>query len=176
MKSAAGAVIACVLAFAVLICFVPRVNKAAAPKETADYLRLHIAANSNSARDQEVKYLVKQRIVSLITPLVGEGADPINVIAGNLAAIENAANQTLTDAGCGYSARAALSAEKFPTRVYRTADAETTLPSGEYDALVLELGAARGDNWFCVLYPPLCVSEETSTVRFSSKLLNWFKK
>ncbi len=54
--------------------------------------------------------------------------------------------------GFRYTARAALKREEFPTRVYEG----VTLPAGVYDALIIELGTGKGDNWWCVLYPPLC--------------------
>jgi stage II sporulation protein R len=150
-------------------------------KSDLDFLRLHVSANSNSARDQEVKFLVKQRIVDSISPVlagVKSKGEAMERIAENINQIESVANECLSSNGFSYGARVAVRSEYFPTRVYKTTDEELNLPNGIYDALVLELGEGRGDNWWCVVYPPLCVSDEVSAekVVYKSKILEWFKR
>ena len=66
-----------------------------------------------------------------------------------------------------YSAKASVKKEKFPTRVYQGVQLE----SGIYDALIIELGSGKGDNWWCVVYPPLCFTGENVKYSYKSKIL-----
>lgn len=141
------------------------------------YLRVHIRANSNLAIDQEVKYLVKNEVVEFLTPLLAEGQtfDQAKVIVRqNLTAIEQIATKVLAENGFSYTANAHLNEEYFPTRTYSS----YTLESGFYDALILNLGTGEGDNWWCVVYPPLCFTAGNgTTVEYRSKIweiiCNW---
>jgi len=145
----------------------------------SDFLRLHIRANSNSTADQDVKYLVKQQIVNELTPVFAEvttRADAMEKLGEHLGYIEYIANEVLAGQGFSYKARAALKSEHFPTRVY----SDIILPQGLYDALIIELGAGAGDNWWCVVYPPLCFLENNiggdTGVKYRSKLQEIIKR
>ena len=119
------------------------------------YLRVHIRANSNLETDQSVKYLVRDGIVEYLTPVVAEcktKEEAQKAITESLDEISLLATTILRENGYSYQGRALLKRESFPTRVY----GEYTLPNGVYDALIVELGEAKGDNWWCVIYPPLC--------------------
>jgi len=119
------------------------------------YLRIHIRANSDSAADQVVKYVVTDAVSAFMTDLIidaGSAGVAMRIVDSNLKNIEGVANRTLRENGFRYNARARLAREKFPTRSY----SGTVLAGGLYDALIIELGAGRGDNWWCVIYPPLC--------------------
>ena len=147
---------ACVFLLAAIIIIVSAAGLTG-KTETAktEYLRIHIRANSNGEEDQIVKYEVKERIVGFLTPLLSdcdtkEKAE--KVIAGNLKNIENIADRTLKERGYPYSSEAKINNELFPTRVYES----LTLSGGYYDALIINLGEGAGDNWWCVVYPPLC--------------------
>ena len=133
------------------------------PTQT-EYLRVHIRANSNGAADQSVKYEVKDAVVAYLSPLV-EGCErkreAIELIRGLLSDIEDIAEDTLRAFGYSYGARASLRREEFPTRVYE----DVTLEAGVYDALILELGSGEGDNWWCVVYPPLCFTADKVVYR-----------
>ena len=135
-----------------------------------DYLRIHIRADSNEEKAQAVKYKVRDRVVEYLTPLVAEyqtKAEAMQGIKGKLREIENVAAAVLQENGFGYGARAALQTESFPTRIY----GEYILPAGEYSALILRLGSGEGDNWWCVVYPPLCfVGDENANVIYKSKI------
>ena len=136
----------------------------------AAYLRVHIRANSNGAEDQAVKYLVRDEVVEYLTPVAaacGTKAEAVSAIGARLEEIEAVAARVLRENGYGYGARASIRAEEFPTRVYGGA----TLPAGVYDALILELGTGAGDNWWCVVYPPLCFSGGAANVVYKSKIL-----
>ena len=78
--------------------------------------------------------------------------------------------------GFDYAARAEVRTEEFPTRVY----GDYTLPAGTYTALIVELGSGKGDNWWCVVYPPLCFAGSSQgNVVYKSKIAeiieNWKK-
>ena len=131
-----------------------------APQDTdtsfsEDVLRIHIRANSNGEKDQKVKYEVKNAVTEFLTPLLVGATDKEKarkIIQSNLDEISALATAVLEKNGFAYGAKASLCKESFPTRHYE----ELTLPAGEYDALILNLGEAEGDNWWCVVYPPLC--------------------
>ena len=148
--------------------------------QTAAYLRVHIRANSNGADDQAVKYEVRDGVVEYLTPVVAEcetKAAAIGAIEARLGGIETVAERILEENGYAYGARASVRKEEFPTRVYDGA----TLPAGVYDALILELGTGEGDNWWCVVYPPLCFTGGRANVVYKSKskileiIQNFFK-
>ena len=87
--------------------------------------------------------------------------------------MQNIGKKVLKENGFNYSVNVKIANEYFPTRTYNN----TTLESGYYDAVIVELGDAVGDNWWCVMYPPLCfVGENTNEnkITFKSRLSNWF--
>ena len=140
----------------------------------AEYLRVHIRANSNSGEDQAVKYKVRDRVVEYLTPTVADCStkeQAMEKIAGKLTEISAVADETLRENGYTYGARAGLRSEEFPTRVYDS----VTLEAGVYDALILELGTGKGDNWWCVVYPPLCFSGGNGNVIYRSKIAEIIK-
>ncbi|MCL2228931.1 MAG: stage II sporulation protein R [Firmicutes bacterium] len=143
-----------------------------------DFLRIHIRANSNSQEDQNVKYVVRQNIVDNLTPIfynVNSRKDAMNRLQENLTLIEQISNDTLERAGFTYSAAAKIRTEHFPPRTYFTRDANMTLPEGIYDALIIYLGEATGDNWWSVIYPPLCFLDNeiggVDGIRFRLRIL-----
>lgn len=124
-------------------------------KTSNDYLRIHIRANSNLQIDQNVKYKVKDEVVGFLTPLIANCknlTDVENMVEKNKTNIESVCNKVLKQNGFLYTATAKIKQEFFPTRAY----GEYVLESDFYDALVIELGSGSGDNWWCVVYPPLC--------------------
>ncbi len=143
-------------------------------RSDAEYLRIHIRADSNDAADQNVKYEVKSAVVDYLTPYLAEvkdKADAMRIVRAHLDGIECAANRVLQARGFGYTATAKLTSEQFPDRTY----GDLTLKQGVYDALILELGSGKGDNWWCVVYPPLCFvggeSNGSNTIVYKSKLM-----
>ena len=141
-----------------------------------DYLRLHIRANSNSEIDQNIKYEIKDELVEFLTPYFcnvtskNEAIDIVNNLKEKMSEI---CVEVLRKNGFNYSANVKINNEYFPTRTY----SNTTLESGYYDAVIVELGSAEGDNWWCVMYPPLCfITRENQTeITFKSKIVEWFK-
>ncbi len=136
------------------------------------FLRIHIRANSNEMVDQNVKYAVKNAVVAYLTPKLENAAtkeQAMAVVKDNLGGIVSTADDVLSKNGFGYSAKADLTREDFPTREYN----EVVLPSGEYDSLIVSLGEGGGNNWWCVVYPPLCFLNTTPSqdgVVYRSKL------
>ena len=133
------------------------------------YLRIHIRANSNEAGDQSVKYKVKEKIVEYMSPKldnVTSKKEAMKILNANLDGMKKVADKTLVENGYTYTANVKLRSEEFPVRTY----GDLTLDSGVYDALIIELGSGTGDNWWCVVFPPLCfVGEESEDEDFEYK-------
>lgn len=147
-----------------------KANRSQGVAECSQYLRMHIRADSNADEAQAVKYLVRDEIVAYLTPLVAGYESKNEALAGveaHLREIAQTAEQTLARNGFSYGARASVKRESFPTRVYDG----YTLPAGEYTALIIELGQGKGDNWWCVVYPPLCFAAQSGqNVIYKSKI------
>ncbi len=163
------------VAVLLLVCSIAALAFAFGGKQTASYLRVHIRADSNEAAAQAVKYEVRDAVVRYLTPVVAEcesKQEAMDAVRARLREIEAVATQTLSLRGFSYGARAKLCREQFPTRVYDGA----TLKAGVYDALILELGSGEGDNWWCVVYPPLCFTSGNGNVVYRSKIAEIIKK
>ena len=159
------------ITFCVLLILIATVLTAtqvsSAQQSESDYLRIHVRANSNSDFDQQIKYKVKDEVVQFITPYVAECTTKeraMGIIGGLTDEIEDVCDGALLRLGVSYTARAEVRREYFPTRVYDGA----TLEAGEYDALIIELGDGAGDNWWCVIYPPLCFTAASADVKYRS--------
>lgn len=138
-------------------------------EENSSYLRIHIRADSNGAEDQAVKYQVRDRVVAYLTPIVADCSskeEALKRVGENLTGIETVASGVLKSNGFTYGAKASLKQESFPTRVYEN----VTLEAGVYDALILNLGSGKGDNWWCVVYPPLCFTGGNGNIVYKSKI------
>jgi len=115
-------------------------------------LRLHIVANSDSAEDQRVKLLVRDALVKEFAPAGSlQGAEEIVLHDGG--GVLETVNRVLKEQGCAYGAQLRFGVMPFPEKTYGNA----SFPAGDYEALRVELGAAGGKNWWCVLFPPLCL-------------------
>ena len=140
-----------------------------------NYLRIHVRADSNEAEAQEVKYKVRDCVVEYLTPLVAEYHTKAEAVAGlqsKLPQIQRLANALLQREGFDYGATVSLTNEEFPTRVYDG----YVLPAGQYTSLILRLGRGEGDNWWCVVYPPLCFASVDTDVIYKSKILEIIEK
>ncbi|MBQ8320376.1 MAG: stage II sporulation protein R [Clostridia bacterium] len=140
------------------------------------YLRIHIRADSDLPEAQAVKYAVRDGLVAYLSPSISQvdGFDDAkNTLKKELDAIERVAESVLRGHGFDYGATATLRIEKFPTRVY----GEYTLEEGEYLALIVELGSGEGQNWWCVVYPPLCFAGQNNVpIKYKSKLLELIER
>lgn len=140
-----------------------------------EYLRIHVRANSNSQTDQSVKYLVKDEVVKFITPYAAECVDKetaMKVISDITDDIERVCDKVLKEHGFAYKSKASVRTEDFPTRVY----GDLTLEAGAYDALIIELGSGTGDNWWCVIYPPMCFTSGSADIKYRSAIYDIIRK
>lgn len=166
------------IVFVVLIIIIATVvcATAVAPAQAeSEYLRIHVRANSNSDADQSVKYKVKDEVVKFITPYAAECVDKqtaMELVSSILEQIEEVCNRVLRQNGFLYTSKASVRREQFPTRVYD----DVTLEAGMYDALIIDLGSGTGDNWWCVIYPPLCFTSATTDVKYRSAIYDIVKK
>ncbi len=127
-----------------------------------DIFRLHIIANSDSERDQELKLRVRDRILKnsgYMYKNCHSKADTIYVTQHELQSIVKTAEDELRSCGCSYKVKAEITNMYFNVREY----GKYTIPSGCYDALRLTIGEGRGHNWWCVMYPSFCMGQCTDT-------------
>lgn len=119
-------------------------------------LRLHILANSDNSYDQDIKLKMKNYVIENTTSLfTGKTAKENTEIARqNSDKIENLCNDFLLNQGVDYKATVTVLNEFFSTRVYD----DFTLPAGNYDAIRIELGEGNGHNWWCIVFPSVCLS------------------
>lgn len=120
-------------------------------------VRLHVLANSDSEEDQALKLRVRDRVLERATELLEQSADCQEaeaLLRGNLLELENLAAEEIAAAGYDYPVTAELTDTTFPTREYDG----FTLPAGEYLALRIVIGEGAGQNWWCVVFPPLCTT------------------
>ena len=125
-----------------------------------DTLRLHILANSDSEVDQAVKYEIRDRILEKYGKTLKESEsfeDAEARIKGIRPEIESDVDTWLKEAGYSYTSEVTLSVEWYDTREYD----DFALPKGYYTSLRVMLGDADGQNWWCVMYPPLCLDVAT---------------
>ena len=152
-----------IVLLAVLFCFVAggwavlfyQHERGVALPNRGDYVRLHILANSDSVEDQQLKLKVRDAVVAYITPYVKDVSDAKaaeNIIASHKQEIITLARKTLLDNGADYPVAVQLGTFAFPVRSY----GNLVLPAGDYQAVRILLGQAAGQNWWCVLFPPLC--------------------
>ena len=120
-------------------------------------VRLHVLANSDSQEDQELKLRVRDRVLAETEALLEASADRKDAeqrLTAALPELERLAAEEIAESGYDYPVSVRLEETAFPTRTYDG----FTLPAGEYLALRVLIGAAEGQNWWCVVFPPLCAA------------------
>ncbi|MBQ2676097.1 MAG: stage II sporulation protein R [Clostridia bacterium] len=119
-------------------------------------LRLHILANSDSSEDQALKLKVRDRLLSEAADLF-KGAktetDAANKARERISQLQSIAQQEISEQGYDYPVKVEVAKTYFNTRTYDN----VTLPAGEYEAVRVLIGKAGGKNWWCVMFPPMCV-------------------
>lgn len=119
-------------------------------------IRLHVVANSDTDEDQQLKLAVRDKVIELSKQLeIGvESIDTAKeLLAENLESIADVASEEISRLGFDYPVEVRLSEEEYPTKTY----ASLCFPSGKYLSLQVLIGDAVGENWWCVLFPPLCL-------------------
>lgn len=121
-------------------------------------IRLHVLANSNSSGDQYLKYKVRDEIINKMGNSFRELEDlqdSQRIVQSNLDSVKILARETLEKEGSNYEVQATYGSFDFPTKYY----GDFSLPAGRYKALRVIIGEGKGNNWWCVLFPPLCFVE-----------------
>jgi len=119
-------------------------------------VRLHVIANSDSDADQNIKLLVRDAVLARGAELFDGSVsrdDAAAKITPQIALLESAAQEVIDRNGGGYGAAVSVGEEYFPTRAYEG----VTIPAGTYMAVKVTLGGGGGHNWWCVMFPPLCL-------------------
>lgn len=136
-----------------------------------EVFRLHILANSDSDSDQQLKLKVRDRVLNYTESLFKNAhskQEAESVVSENLQDICNVALKEVRSNGYDYGVKAEITNMYFTTRYYDS----YTLPSGMYDALRISIGSGEGKNWWCVMYPSVCISTEENQDKAAKEALN----
>lgn len=131
--------------------------------------RLHVIANSDSAEDQNLKYLVRDALIDYMNSVSKNSNskdEALSIAYQHKSDFYKIAKKVINDNGYDYNVNISIGNFAFPTKNY----GDISLPAGYYDALKVEIGNASGQNWWCVMFPPLCfVDISTGIVPEDSK-------
>lgn len=125
--------------------------------------RLHVIANSDIKEDQDLKYKVRNNLLSYMNEICKNcetKQEAISLVEENKENFKQIALETIKSEGFSYDVNINIGNFEFPTKDY----GDISLPAGFYDALRVEIGEAKGQNWWCVMFPPLCFVDVTSGV------------
>lgn len=161
-----------ILASAVIIAVIPTDAEGAIYEDT---LRLHILANSDSEEDQALKLSLRDKILEKYSSelsacgSITEATEKTEALIGD---IERDSEEWLRDMGAGYDVSATVGVEWYDTREYES----FTLPRGYYTSLRVIIGEGEGRNWWCVMYPPMCVDIATEKAPADDALIDYTKE
>lgn len=125
--------------------------------------RLHVIANSDSQEDQNLKYVVRDNLLSYMNEICKNTTnkeEAIKIAKQHENDFKQIALQTIREQGFSYDVNVRIGNFEFPTKHY----GDISLPAGFYDALRVEIGEAKGQNWWCVMFPPLCFVDVSSGI------------
>lgn len=125
--------------------------------------RLHVITNSDSKEDQELKYKVRDKVLeymNLISKNCTSKEDVINLAKTHQEEFKNIAQNVIKENGYNYNVNIYIGKYDFPTKTY----GDISFPAGNYDCLRIEIGESQGQNWWCVMFPPLCFVDVTSGI------------
>ena len=125
--------------------------------------RLHVIANSDSKEDQNLKYIVRDELIKYMNEIAKDCTskqEVIDLAQNNISKFEDIAKETIKKNGYDYNVTIEIGNFDFPTKSY----GDITLPAGNYDSLRVKIGNAEGQNWWCVMFPPLCFVDVTSGI------------
>lgn len=123
-------------------------------------VRLHVLANSNTAEDQAVKLAVRDAVLEVTVPLLQNcqtKEEAVLLLEENRALLTETAQTVLEREGFDDTVSIAMGLEEYPTRTYDS----LCFPAGEYISMRVSLGEGEGQNWWCCLFPPLCLGAAT---------------
>lgn len=131
---------------------------------SSSVFRLHVIAHSDSCEDQNLKYIVRDRVLDYMNSLVDSDVSSkdeiMKVVSDNLESFKSIAQNTVYENGYDYKVSVEIGNFAFPTKSY----GDIALPAGYYDALRVSIGDAKGKNWWCVMFPPLCFVDVSSGI------------
>ena len=125
--------------------------------------RLHVIANSDSEEDQNLKYIVRDNLLSYMNEICSDCSNKdevIKLVYSHSDEFEKIAQNTIYEQGYSYDVKINIVNFEFPTKKY----GDISLPAGLYDGLKVEIGEAKGQNWWCVMFPPLCFVDISSGI------------
>lgn len=125
--------------------------------------RLHVIANSDTKEDQDLKYIVRDKLIEYMNSIAVNAKnkeEAIQIAKEHLNDFSHIAKQTIIDNGYNYDVNVEIGNFSFPTKTY----GDISIPAGLYDAIRVKIGNATGQNWWCVMFPPLCFVNVTSGI------------
>ena len=125
--------------------------------------RLHVIANSDSKEDQELKLKVRDELLSYMNTLsknCTSKEEVIKLAKEHQEEFQQIAEEVIQENGFHYSVQIEIGSSDFPTKTY----GDISFPAGSYDALKVQIGEAKGQNWWCVMFPPLCFVDVSSGI------------
>lgn len=125
-----------------------------------EIIRFHVIANSDTYKDQELKLKVRDEVIKFLTPLLDKSSsikESRKILKNNDKKVIDIAKKVIKENGYNYSVESELSRENFPEKIY----GNIVLPQGEYEAYRILIGKSAGQNWWCVMFPPLCFVDVT---------------
>lgn len=128
-------------------------------------IRLHVVANSDSSRDQQIKLRVRDAVLEKTQALLDGAEAPRETLAANLDEIAQTAEDCLRSLGAETLVTVRLGKELFPTRTYET----FALPAGVYESLRVRIGAGEGHNWWCVVFPSICLTASMDELELAAQ-------
>lgn len=155
-------IILCLLLLYTFICAFSYVE--AVSKDLSNSVfRLHVIANSDSEEDQNLKYKVRDNLLKYMNSICKDCSskeEAIKIVEENKTNFKQIALNTIQEQGYNYDVNINIGNFEFPTKSY----GDISLPAGFYDALRVEIGSAKGQNWWCVMFPPLCFVDVSSGI------------
>ncbi len=125
--------------------------------------RLHVIANSDTKEDQNLKYIVRDKLIEYMNSIslnANNKEEAMQIAKQHIKDFEEIAKQTIIDNGYNYDVEVEIGNFSFPTKTY----GDISIPAGLYDALRVKIGEAKGQNWWCVMFPPLCFVNVSSGI------------
>lgn len=133
-------------------------------------IRFHVIANSNTDEDQALKLKVRDKVIEFVADSLRESKsldESRQFIIDNKSNMEDIAKSVINENGYSYNVTSSLSKENFPDKIY----GDVIFPQGEYEAYRILIGDAKGENWWCVMFPPLCFVDGTKEAVDSSEVV-----
>ena len=156
----------CLVLGTALLVMIPTEAEAAIYEDT---VRLHIRADGDGEEAQEIKLEIRDRLLAEYSSILGGSLSKKEAegeLLDRLSEIEADIEGWLSELGAGYGATVRLGTEWFDTREYEG----FTLPKGYYTSLIVELGSGEGKNWWCVMFPPMCLELATERVEYTESI------